>query len=743
MTLRNAVVLTMVGATVAEVCPISESLTGAYALKGDTCSRTKKCLNDGILMDDFQDHYTHERYGSEYGLYCSTDDGIGNGRCHEKKEHGYTCTTSDECQSSLCIDSVCLKEGTLASHQRCPENGKLWQTACGGMCWPNSMNLLSTQSSNWITTCSPLSEEHEGCSIIYELTDPTIPSTVTATTTITLTRPQGQVPTLNQRLRVKYDSCNPNGASDPRYHTESMLMCVPSAGTFVYPSRPSTVHDVTARGYCKTLLTIDDGADCSVLEPSTYRHNCKANSFCHPQTNVCTKLIKEGDRCSEHDTCKFKSACSYSSTETSTLGVATKYGTCTDLHSVDDGKLASSVQFCKFYDDLMTTHQLLLPRSQTYFGTCKSVSLNMCSSDAQCLVASATIPFPYYCDTIAQRCAPYVPDSCEQEWKDYSHWAIGKSYSENSLRSRRARDKSLAKHLVGCIHDETKSCLSTLNFLRVPTVPAVVLNQVSMPIPKMLLTPQFLVCDDGTQGADFCSTETMSTGMLIVILSVAGCAVCVCLMILCGEYRCCQKAGMSQCCQQACGPGCWAPAEKPEKKKKELSDTSSESHKNEEIKMNPIPMFAAGKDYESPPPREIIQKEHTFTPNGTPEHKPTSVTGVYPNGSPVTIWYEGNNDGYHGWFNANVTGYNPIENTYEVRYETNEVSDGVSPGSVRLRVCIVFFNSMGATGVWEGRNQTILRSVFFSFVLFDSLKVSLCFAFEFIRSTSSIDCIAI
>eukprot|EP01060_Flectonema_neradi_P009004 TRINITY_DN16441_c0_g1_i2.p1 TRINITY_DN16441_c0_g1~~TRINITY_DN16441_c0_g1_i2.p1 ORF type:complete len:684 (+),score=109.47 TRINITY_DN16441_c0_g1_i2:127-2178(+) len=676
---RGAVVMAAAGAAMGNACPIQGAI--GYATKGQACSSIRRCLNDGIIMDDFQIETVHKRYGNEYGLYCS-DTGV----CLEKKPDGYTCRLSKECQSALCIDNVCIEEGSLAPHQRCPSNGEFWQSACGGMCWPDSLNLLSVPETNWVTICSPLSEENEGCSVIYERVDSDVPPATTATVSLTLSSTNLPVPpsTNNVVTRVKYDSCNPDGSDKPRYHSPSLLRCVPTS-TFLYPSNPTTVHDVTARGFCQVIATVDEGVDCSPFLPSMYRYDCEAADFCNPHTKVCTAAITEGERCSEYDTCKFGSACRYLSVEADGSGNLIRYGVCTDLHSLDDGHEASSVAFCKFHDGTMNTLQQLSPQTNQYYGTCKSVALATCTVDDDCVVPNSAIPFPYYCNTVTRVCTPIIPDSCEKEWKDYAEWSMGRSHSTSSLKGRKKKDKEITKYLIRCIFEETESCLSSLGFLQIPSIPTSVSSLVAMKNPKMLSIPQYLLCDSSEQGADFCSDDGISTGMFIVILCCAGCALCMCLMILCGEYRCCAKMGMAACAKSCCGVGCWAPRdpnEKEKKNKKERSSSSSSSKSNQEMHENPIAVFTSGKSLGDE--KVVEPQRHTYTPVGTPEHKPAAV-GIYPNGSPVTVWYEGHHDGFHGWFNANVTGYDPSSNTYEVKYDTNEVSDGVSPASVRLR----------------------------------------------------------
>eukprot|EP01063_Lacrimia_lanifica_P032344 TRINITY_DN5511_c0_g1_i1.p1 TRINITY_DN5511_c0_g1~~TRINITY_DN5511_c0_g1_i1.p1 ORF type:complete len:695 (+),score=217.04 TRINITY_DN5511_c0_g1_i1:138-2222(+) len=669
------------GAAVVEVCPAGAPPGSAqYARKGEACYEgSRQCLNADVRLDDNQPawkSYSGGRYGADLGLFCDTL--AGSGKCEAKRGAGERCLSHGDCQSRVCrrVDNaaaassqkVCVGLGDMVAGMKCHTPDEPCE---GGLCWEDRAAPFGAPT----YTCRAYSQKDAPCEMLWQGT--------------------------GADASVVKHTCHPSGGDAVRY-TSANLYCAPHDAAWRPPANASlgTHHQLVSVGTCREAEVVDDGASCANYSaPLAARPSCGFAQYCRaePGKATCRDAIDEGDGCDAYDYeivngqrvdgCEKGAACNL-------VDAGGTKGTCEEWFSRKPGETAGHPELCELDSDAVEAGVVYQDVAAAP-PKCATAPYATCDTDADCHPAGGVPLLPLYCrrgasETGAGQCRPFIPPQCVDEWKSWREWTNGERYKMGySLRIRDKTDKGLIRALTCCYHKHTEAgCLRDGAFVRgAEGAMMQAFGNLSSPIrvPAVLARGQWLGLDEGEE-AEVCASEGVALAVIIVLALLGACLLGMCVFILVKEFQ----GGATK---------------EPRREREEVREPQRPP-----VTQNPLPpqegggaaAAAGGFDGIPPPaspaspadpgPAAPLVARHDAAARSAPDAYTTPPprgaaaaalpAAVHAPGADVLVWYQGDQDGFHGWFDATVLAYNPQAHTYDVRYPTNELSHGVSAASI-------------------------------------------------------------
>ncbi|KAJ9459590.1 hypothetical protein DIPPA_04314 [Diplonema papillatum] len=632
-----------------------------FALQGQACSNTVPCVNVNLNMGDTALYYEDDRHGLDLGLFClpnQPETAAGDGICTERLPHGAPCAGGQYCKSWRCgyADTesrtrglrTCIEDGDIGLFRTCPATtmGGLLSTltdldhlACEGkLCWPEASAVIS-DAGGQLTTCREFAKIDQPCEILW---DPA----------------GGSV--------VQTDTCDPE-EGDGVMFTERLSYCQPNDPDFRPPVNPSLISEIISSGVCRSVADRDEGEDCTAYQQSETRPNCGWGHYCsvtalaaQTEEAVCKEWGGSGDECPVNTTgqCEHDYTCNYRKTSENT-----EPGSCEKRFDRAPGEQASKKELCELEEDLMV---YFAPGNvaNNFAGSCKAAPYATCTVDADCQPTDGETVVPVFCDTTSNTCKPVIPYDCRDEWYAFQNWVLegGRQKSEFSLSIRESIAHRRVESLACCLHSNAEGCMRFGDYLRIGDMSG--LSSVVLPV--FMRTIQILELEGN--GADICSSSGMDVFVIVILVLLGVFLLSMCALILIREY--------------VCRP--------PEKVKGDDASSSSGGGPAGKREIVPPPAVVEKAPDAAPPQSNNSAHEptngHGHAGGSSPTHN-ASVSGKpFAENTSVVVWYDGDKDGYHGWFDATVIDYDEATNTYTVRYTTNELSPGVAASSVRLKL---------------------------------------------------------
>eukprot|EP01064_Diplonema_japonicum_P031109 TRINITY_DN5468_c0_g1_i1.p1 TRINITY_DN5468_c0_g1~~TRINITY_DN5468_c0_g1_i1.p1 ORF type:complete len:657 (+),score=126.38 TRINITY_DN5468_c0_g1_i1:41-2011(+) len=642
-------------AVVSDVCSNSITVKSSASL-GETCYLTTPCVNKDIrLDDDVRPEFGH-RQGVDQGLYCRWADATTklSGVCTEKLPAGEPCSENGDCQSRRCTKldeqqtfTRCIGVHTLQDFATCHIGST--DTApieadrtcmSGSRCWPEKSNPVA--GVNKIFTCRKMEDLGETCDNLW--TGSEISAVIVTHT------------------------CNQDATDDPRYAT-NLVYCKPSNSTW-RPSTQEYLYDRISSGVCMEVARPDGGGMCRSYSPSLERPACGWGSYCKVRSAtdaVCHELIEEGDACDTFDEasggCEANTRCNL--LETTSAGPLQR-GKCVEMFTLEDEEDSVNIDLCKI--DRGDRMVYFAPRAiNENVGTCKSTPyIQTCTNDTECQPPEGVPAVPVYCDrdyansADVGTCKPVIPIPCLDQYQIWRLWHSEQYKYSLSSRSMVKGSKQILKKLACCIADETKGCTAQGN-----KILATALGATNMPAFMNSDAWVHLYGDNG----NVCETDELPIWVIILLCVMGACFCAICWFIVIKEHL-------------------YSSREAKEKTRRVPSASSMSSGTSEAVPytVNPLPPYAPylSTSY-SPEKQPAFYPPEPKTPANAAPGSEEPISGYAP-GSEVVVWYDQDQDGFHGWFDAAVVSYNAAEDTYVVRYTTDELSEGVSSASVRLKL---------------------------------------------------------
>ena len=701
-----------------------------YMVEGETCAVDADCINLNIALDDDQEAYvlyelrgTDTLHGTDLGLFCDISDTL---TCMEKLEDRQPCASDSSCKSNHCRsltiqdstggNMICISRDHIQPGMSCASAGEPCE---GGICWEDSSSSVSATGTKTYY-CRPLSKLGEPCEVMWDKT--------------------------GHDAVVIMDSCDVRDGDHPMF-TTNQTYCLPD--NHYRPLETATINaERMSSGVCTAVEEKSEDEACLPYYPSTTGPSCGWGSFCKTSstetqnvtswykdaanivqtkemtvaTRVCKDYISEDDPCDSDDHqlvgnvmvsgCGSSHMCNFKgNTDTPKTGV------CHERFSLLAGEDASHPELC----DPDTESSSLVMVYNTDTNKCQTSYLDACSTDADCYSTTLIPSLPIYCDktssTSQGECKALIPTKCLDEWKDWRLWHTGDRFKGTyTLRVRGDVDKRYVEALACCYQKEAglmSTCLrdSKANAV-LGSVPTEFMDLVAgvydIQPPKFLQGAQWLNLEG--DAADLCSDKGMSLATILIYTVGGGLLFLVSVFVLTREC-CCKKS------QREKGRLRREKAKEHARQKKDEDKRRRTIQRRVEHQMkmqNPLrnekdaplsPMSGVNLLSHNGTPGQATPG-HAYTPRESPADEPMRVPGVanepatsparlalanarqgvLPSGTPVKVFYDGQFDGWNGWYDAEIVGRDDIEDTYDVMYSTNEVSRGVCAASVHYRV---------------------------------------------------------
>eukprot|EP00754_Rhynchopus_humris_P038472 Rhum_TRINITY_DN21090_c0_g1::Rhum_TRINITY_DN21090_c0_g1_i1::g.173158::m.173158 len=652
-------------------------LSAAYGEGEGPCKSDRDCVNWDVQLDDDEDRRLKDqlddvgetRYGYDLGLFCHNY----FAKCHVKLLNGAQCNSSIQCQSRMCSslsrhDAVkfCIGSDVIKPGMACESASDLCD---GGVCWEEDSSPLQGAKTY---RCRALGEVGDPCDIIWAGTG--------ADATI---------------LR---DSCSAKGADYPEF-TNQLVYCrsrTPWRPNATYPS--GTVADITSVGVCTEVAQIDENEMCDYLDGSQahnscgYQHYCKEYPFQGTMRRHCRKEIDEGEPCDEYDkervaggyisACEMTHMCNLQKT----VAVAgdPRRGVCAKRFDLEPGAYVAegAEELCEVEDD----EEMQVYRDTTTSTCAKQPYKSSCIDDDDCVPDRGSLLIPTFCvktfgSSGPGRCVSAVPPKCMKEWKTWRNWHTGDRYKETvALRIRDKLDRKFVRQLACCYADEIadhadgNACVGSQRNEAVRGVTGTfgAWASPSISVPRFMAAHEGSYVDLSGNAADLCSADGISVAVIVVVC-LLGALLLGCLGLI--LYR--------ECVME--------PKPKKEKKKTREAEAAENTEPTRdvdagvnEVTENPIPKRMSQPS--QPDEEEIRQRQESAALLAEQLFSPRAGDAPLEAGAQVSVWYDGEHDGFHGWFNAIVVNYSVADETYDVMFDTKEVSCGVSKESVRPRI---------------------------------------------------------